>query len=87
MKVMDYFAAGVPVVTTSKGVEGLGLLDGRELLVRDDWDGFARAIGQILEDRHTADSLVEAGRRYVERLDWSQIARRYIDLYGAISRA
>jgi glycosyltransferase involved in cell wall biosynthesis len=86
MKVMDYFAARVPVVSTSKGVEGLGLVDGRELLVRDDWPGFAQAVAEVIDNPDVAGGLTDAGRRYVERLDWSEIAQQYLDLYEALGR-
>lgn len=86
MKVMDYFAGRVPVVSTSKGVEGLGLVDGRELFVRDDWPGFVRAVARIIADKNTADSLTQEARRYVECLDWSHVARRYLDLYATLGQ-
>jgi glycosyltransferase involved in cell wall biosynthesis len=84
MKVMDYFAAGIPVVSTSKGIEGLDLEDGRELLVRDDWDSFADAVMTVINEREALDALVSAGRKYVQQLDWSDIARRYLKLYAEI---
>jgi glycosyltransferase involved in cell wall biosynthesis len=87
MKVMDYFAAGVPVVSTSKGVEGLGLTDGCQLLVRDDWATFADAVASVIRDRERATALAAAGQLYVDGLDWSHVAQRYLDLYAEISRA
>lgn len=84
MKVMDYFAGRVPVVSTSKGVEGLGLVDGRELYVRDDWPGFVRAVARIIADSKTAESLAQEARCHVECLDWSHVARRYLDLYARL---
>jgi glycosyltransferase involved in cell wall biosynthesis len=81
MKVLDYFAASVPVVSTSKGVEGLGLTDGEQLMIRDGYDAFAEAIGELLQGEERARSLGAAGRRYVEQFDWLKIAGRYVELF------
>lgn len=82
MKILDYFAAAVPVVSTSKGVEGLGLVDGRQVLIRDGFDDFSDAVADLLCDRVKSRALGAAGRRYVEQLDWLKIARRYVDLFA-----
>jgi glycosyltransferase involved in cell wall biosynthesis len=87
MKVLDYFAARLPVVGTSKGVEGLPLEDGREVLIRDDYDRFADAVVQLLGDRELAGRLGRRGRELVERLDWRNIAARYAQLLQLVPGA
>lgn len=47
-KLLQALMVGTPTVTTSIGAEGLPVEDGRDLLVRDDPEGFARAIGLLL---------------------------------------
>jgi glycosyltransferase involved in cell wall biosynthesis len=54
MKTLNAIEAGVPVVSTTIGAEGLGLVTGEHLLVADDADGFARAIVDALGDPGTA---------------------------------
>lgn len=81
MKVPDYFAAGIPVVSTTKGVEGLAVRDGIQLLVRDDYDAFATAVARLLRERTLARTLGMAGRRFAEQYDWLTIAGHYVDLY------
>ena len=41
-KVIEAMAAGLPVVTTRRGAEGISAQAGRELLLADDPQGFAR---------------------------------------------
>ncbi len=84
MKVLDYFAAGLPVVSTSKGVEGLGLRDGVQAIIRDDPESFAAAVAEVLGSPSRRAALGEAGRRYVEPLDWSSIAARYVSEFGEL---
>ena len=36
-KILDYFPAGVPVISTAKGIEGIPVKNGREALIIDDF--------------------------------------------------
>jgi len=62
MKILEAWARGVPVVATSAAAGGLDSEDGRELLLADDADGFARAIARLRTEPELRRSLVEAGR-------------------------
>ena len=44
MKILDYFAAGVPVISTAKGMEGLPLQPGLHLRAVENPDDIAEAI-------------------------------------------
>jgi glycosyltransferase involved in cell wall biosynthesis len=61
-KLVRSLAAGTPVVSTSVGVEGLALEDGRDILVADHPAAFAEAIEQLLTDERTWSSLSAHGR-------------------------
>ena len=87
MKILDYFAAGVPVVSTAKGCEGLPLTDGQELLIRDDWDAFADSVGDLIEHAGKRAALAERATAFVEQLDWLEIARRYDRLFRRLGQA
>lgn len=80
MKVLDYFAAGVPVISTEKGVEGLSLEPGTHYLRADDADAFSRAILSLDADAELRSRLVAAGSSFVAELDWQRIADRYLEL-------
>jgi len=84
MKILDYFAAAIPVVSTSKGVEGLELRDGDQVWIRDGAEAFAEAIADLLRNPERARALGGAGRRYAEQRDWLAIARRYADLFSRL---
>lgn len=83
MKVLDYFAAGLPVVSSAKGVEGLGLVNGTQAIIEDDPEAFAAAVADLLGAPARRAALGEAGRRHVAGLDWSRIAERYLAEYRA----
>ena len=44
LKIVEAFAAGKPVVTTAKGVEGIDAVDGKHLLVREGPQAIASAV-------------------------------------------
>ncbi|ASJ15372.1 glycosyltransferase [Thermococcus radiotolerans] len=51
LKMLDYMAAGLPIVTTKKGTEGLDLVNGKHAIIVDDVDeGFVKAIEYLIEN-------------------------------------
>ncbi|MFT5320977.1 MAG: glycosyltransferase involved in cell wall biosynthesis [Pseudohongiellaceae bacterium] len=80
MKILDYFAAGVPVISTSKGIEGIPVENGVEALIIDDFDAISDAIENLLNNPQEGAKLSEAASRFVDSLGWDSIARRYLPL-------
>jgi glycosyltransferase involved in cell wall biosynthesis len=65
-KIVASVAAGVPVVTTAIGNEGIGLRDGEEALLADDADGLAAAVIRLYREPGLPEALATAARRAVE---------------------
>lgn len=89
LKVLEYLATGVPVVTTPVGAEGLPLTDGDTALVTDGTGEDARdvtdATVRLLEDPDLAERLRAAGRELVvSEFDWSQTLAPYDDLLAEL---
>jgi len=80
MKILDYFAAGVPVISTAKGIEGIPVENGREALIIDDFDEIADAIERLLLNPEEANELVEQATLFVDSLGWDAIGRGYLPL-------
>lgn len=81
MKIIDYFACGVPVVSTSKGIEGIPARPGLEALIDDDWDVLAGHVARLLTEPKLHNKLSVAGRKYAEKLDWRTLAQDYVDTF------
>lgn len=69
IKILEAFAHRIPVVSTTAGAAGLGIVDGREALIADDMDEFASACVDVLRDEALRTRLVDAAealwrRRY-----------------------
>lgn len=70
-KVLEAMAAGLPIVTTTIGLEGIGALPGRDVIVADDADAMIAAISRLLDDSSERRRLGMAARRLVEaQYDW-----------------
>jgi glycosyltransferase involved in cell wall biosynthesis len=67
VKILDAWAWGVPVVSTTVGAEGLDAQDGRDLLLADEPDTFAGAVGRLLADEGLGEALAAGGRRTVRQ--------------------
>jgi glycosyltransferase involved in cell wall biosynthesis len=67
LKVFEAMAMGVPVVSTSIGVEGLPLEEGQHYLGGDSARELADALLRALRDSELRSNLSRAGRDYVER--------------------
>ena len=67
IKLLDYAAHGIPIVTTSTGAEGLGLVNGRDVKMADTPDRFAAAIVQSLKVKADSDRLARNARKFLAR--------------------
>jgi glycosyltransferase involved in cell wall biosynthesis len=86
LKILEGWAAGTPIVSTSRGAEGLSFEDGRHLLIADLPGQFARAALRIISDPALRASLRENGRALVEtHYGWNTIVERLDDFLVEIS--
>ena len=80
MKIMDYFAAGIPVISTTKGIEGIPVLPGVHALVLDTPEAICQAITRLASDPSEAARLVGNAADFVESLSWDALTRQYLPL-------
>ncbi|MBN1131169.1 MAG: glycosyltransferase, partial [Chitinispirillaceae bacterium] len=74
LKILHAMAAGCPVVSTTMGAEGIGAIDGKEIVLADSAAAFTGALARMAEDRSFARTLGDAGRTLVTRAyDWEAI--------------
>ena len=66
-KIGQSLAYGLPVVTTSIGAEGMSLVDGRDVLIGDTSEHFARNLVQL----------------YKDQLLWQNLSRNSIEYIGS----
>ena len=82
IKLLEAWAAGVPVVATTAGAAGLAGRADEHLLVADDPATLAMQIGRLLVDPALGRRLAAAGRALVAaRYDWSVIRPQLLACY------
>ena len=65
-KLVESLAHGVPSIATSIAVEGMGIVDGRDCIVADEADDFARSVLKVYNDPDLWRGLQQAGYAFVE---------------------
>ena len=83
LKILEAMAAGVPVVSSTLGAEGLRLTPGGDFLLADCEEDWLTALEALVSRDPLRSCLVEAGRRLVEReYDWEIIGDGLFQTYS-----
>lgn len=67
-KIGEALISGIPVVTTSIGAEGMGLEDGKHLMIADRPDDFVNKIVNLYNNPYLWGKLAEEGREYINEM-------------------
>lgn len=74
LKALEAMAMGTPVVSTSKGIEGLALTPEHDVLIGDDPETFARQVARLLDDDMLRARLSANGRQTIaSRYTWTLV--------------
>lgn len=77
LKILEAMAMNKIVVSTSVGAEGLEVIDGEQVLIRDGAEALAEQIVECMNDLQRFTQLGLNGRRLVEtRYRWEELGRR-----------
>jgi len=83
VKILEAWAAGTAVVSTTLGAVGLGCRSGEHLLLADDPASFAGAVSGLLASAAERQEIGSAGRNfYEERFTWPAAWRTLYDVFG-----
>ena len=84
-KLLEAMAAGLPIVTTSLGIEGIAAAPGREVQIADGPAATVTAVLRLLVNPVERRRLGAAARRLVEeRYDWSRCLAPLETLYAGL---
>ena len=88
VKLLEAFASGIPVVSTTLGAEGLARKDGEYCALADDPRTFADRVVHLLNDNQAAAQLAARARAEVEKnWDMAVITERLANRYGQLLAA
>ena len=84
LKIYEAMAAGVPVVSTTIGAEGLDYTDGEDILIADSPESFAEACSRLLADTDLAARIAANARQLVaSRFSWDTVVVDFEKLLAA----
>ena len=85
LKILASMAAGLPVISTDIGIEGLELTDGKHVLVARTPEEFVSQTVRILKDHALYVSIQEQAFKVAkERFSWKNIAKKLETVYKEI---
>jgi glycosyltransferase involved in cell wall biosynthesis len=87
LKILDAWAMGAAVISTSIGCEGLAAVDGENIIIADTAEEFATAIARVLRDDALRGTLgANARRTAVERYSWDVLGVTMRELYLGLAK-
>jgi len=82
LKILEAMAAGVPVVSTALGAEGLAAHPGADILIADTPDDWERNLATLAPRDAFWNGLAEQGRVLVNaRYDWTLLGNALVRTY------
>ncbi len=82
VKLLEAFAAGIPVVSTHVGAEGLTSQDGEICALADDPQGFADRVVRLIERPEEAEAMARRARaEVVAKRDMQRMTERLVTCY------
>ena len=84
LKLIEAMAAGLPVVSTTMGVEGYPVQDGQELIFADTAEKMAAAIIKLLDDPGLRADLGRVGQNFARQYDWRIVTPQFNEVYDAL---
>jgi len=77
VKILNAFAWGLPIVSTTVGAEGIAVTSGENILIEDQPEGFATAVIRLMDDLPLRENLSKNGRQLaVKAYDWEEVYAR-----------
>jgi glycosyltransferase involved in cell wall biosynthesis len=78
LKIYECMAAGVPVVSTTVGAEGLAYTDGEDIILADDPGAFAASCIQLLSNESARSAVAQnALTRAQNEFSWAAVSRQF----------
>jgi len=84
IKIIEAWASGLPVVSTTIGAHGLRLDGSNDLLIADTAKEFADAVVRLLGDTGLRGRMIDAGVERARLLDWQTVEQRVEELMRAV---
>lgn len=87
LKILEAMAAGLPIVSTTIGVAGLGLTNGEHALIADTNEQLAKETVKLLQNKEQRTQIGKKGQKFVElNYDWKSIVAIHDRIYAEVMK-
>ena len=78
VKILELMAAGQNIISTTLGAEGIPVENGKNILIADDANEFARKINDCFNNKYNFESITENARELIKQnYTWEKVAEIY----------
>jgi len=81
LKILEAMAAGVPVISTSRGAEGLPVTDGKDILLADSVARFVECVATLDQSSGQWQRIAAEGRKLSRNYDWAVVGAKLLNFY------
>ncbi|MFH1602270.1 MAG: glycosyltransferase family 4 protein [Candidatus Shapirobacteria bacterium] len=88
LKILAAMAAGVPVITTRVGIEGIDAQNKKQVLIEDNWEKMAQSAISLLENKKLYQIIIKSAHKLVEKkYSYSSIAHSLDKIYRQAAKS
>lgn len=84
IKILEYFAAQIPVVSTSFGAEGIPVRDGEEIVIAKLKD-FPEKVKKLIKEKRLREMIKRRAFLFIKGWEWKKIIEKYIEVYRELT--
>lgn len=83
IKILEYMALGKPVISTTKGAEGIDYIKDKNIIIEDNIELYPFLIRELLENREKMNGLGTSARNLIERkYNWHTYKKEITKIYS-----
>ncbi|AEG18380.1 glycosyltransferase family 4 protein [Methanobacterium paludis] len=88
LKILEYMVMGKPVVSTSKGAEGINYVNNKHIVIEDNIESFAAVIDDLLKDEKRRTQLGKEAKKLIKsKYDWQIYKKTLNKVYNEVLNA
>jgi glycosyltransferase involved in cell wall biosynthesis len=88
LKILGAMAAGIPVITTPTGIQGIKARGKKEVFIENDYQKMATRAIKLIREKNLYQQVTEAARSLVkEKYDWKKIAEGLDKIYQEVGKS